>query len=325
MGAGRREAHLGDDRHCCAHLGERVDDRRRPLELRPRAGLADVRVSRALGRAQRLAARRDAGSGRDRARAGDFRSFPERGIQGTGRIFAAGVLEFLHADGHRSVRAAGEGAGCGATLPRTRISCGAGNLRDHLRLPALLEPYLSPHPRARRAGGARRRRRDHALRDPQAIRGFRSVAKMRAAARLRIVLPGFSLILSGCGLLDRFGDTKLTDGNAPVFPPEVPYFPSTDEAVIGMLKLAGTGPNDVVYDLGCGDGRIVIAAAKDFGARGVGVESDPEPQTTANSAPGIIAATRRMPAGCPVWSTSPATSSVGTDTARIADTASASG
>ncbi len=100
---------------------------------------------------------------------------------------------------------------------------------------------------------------------------------MRAAARLRIVLPGFALILAGCGLLDRFGDTKLTDGNAPVFPPEVPYFPSTDEAVIGMLKLAGTGPNDVVYDLGCGDGRIVIAAAKDFGARGVGVEIDPAP------------------------------------------------
>jgi cyclopropane fatty-acyl-phospholipid synthase-like methyltransferase len=44
-----------------------------------------------------------------------------------------------------------------------------------------------------------------------------------------------------------------------------------------MLKLAGTGPNDVVYDLGCGDGRIVIAAAKEFGARGVGVEIDPAP------------------------------------------------
>ena len=44
-----------------------------------------------------------------------------------------------------------------------------------------------------------------------------------------------------------------------------------------MLKLAGTWPKDVVYDLGCGDGRIVIAAAKDFGARGVGVEIDPAP------------------------------------------------
>lgn len=42
-----------------------------------------------------------------------------------------------------------------------------------------------------------------------------------------------------------------------------------------MLALAGVGPNDVVYDLGCGDGRIVIAAAQKFGARGVGVDIDP--------------------------------------------------
>jgi len=90
-------------------------------------------------------------------------------------------------------------------------------------------------------------------------------------------LLGFALLVSGCAALDRFGDTRLTDGVAPVFDPEVPYFPSTDEAVLGMLELAGTGPKDVVYDLGCGDGRIVIAAAKEFGARGVGIEIDPVP------------------------------------------------
>jgi len=84
-------------------------------------------------------------------------------------------------------------------------------------------------------------------------------------------------LISACAALELGGDTSLTDGVAPVFEPEVPYFPSTDEAVEGMLKLAGTGPGDVVYDLGCGDGRIVIAAAKDFGARGVGVEIDPVP------------------------------------------------
>jgi SAM-dependent methyltransferase len=43
-----------------------------------------------------------------------------------------------------------------------------------------------------------------------------------------------------------------------------------------MLKLAAVGPADVVYDLGCGDGRIVIEAARRFGARGVGVDIDPE-------------------------------------------------
>jgi len=41
-----------------------------------------------------------------------------------------------------------------------------------------------------------------------------------------------------------------------------------------MLKLAGVGPGDTVYDLGSGDGRIVIAAAKEFGAHGVGIEID---------------------------------------------------
>jgi ribosomal protein L11 methylase PrmA len=43
-----------------------------------------------------------------------------------------------------------------------------------------------------------------------------------------------------------------------------------------MLKLAGVTKADVVYDLGCGDGRIVIAAARDFGARGVGIDIDPQ-------------------------------------------------
>ena len=89
-----------------------------------------------------------------------------------------------------------------------------------------------------------------------------------------VPLLALALLLSGCASL---GGTELTDGVVPVFPPEVPYFPSTDGAVQGMLELARTGPKDVVYDLGCGDGRIVIAAAKDFGARGVGVEIDPVP------------------------------------------------
>ncbi len=58
--------------------------------------------------------------------------------------------------------------------------------------------------------------------------------------------------------------------------PDVPYVPTTPEAVQAMLKLAWAGKGDVVYDLGCGDGRIVIAAARDFGARGVGIDIDPK-------------------------------------------------
>jgi SAM-dependent methyltransferase len=57
--------------------------------------------------------------------------------------------------------------------------------------------------------------------------------------------------------------------------PEVPYVPTPEEVVLEMLKMAGVTQNDIVYDLGCGDGRIVITAAKVFGARGVGVDNDP--------------------------------------------------
>jgi SAM-dependent methyltransferase len=57
--------------------------------------------------------------------------------------------------------------------------------------------------------------------------------------------------------------------------PDVPYVPTTETAVKAMLQLARVRRTDVVYDLGCGDGRIVIAAAKNFGARGVGIDIDP--------------------------------------------------
>ena len=62
-----------------------------------------------------------------------------------------------------------------------------------------------------------------------------------------------------------------------VVPPDLngPYVPTENHVVEGMLKLAGVGSTDVVYDLGCGDGRIVIIAARDFGAHGVGVDIDP--------------------------------------------------
>jgi len=55
-----------------------------------------------------------------------------------------------------------------------------------------------------------------------------------------------------------------------------PYVRTPDSVVKAMLKLADVKPSDVVYDLGCGDGRIVIAAAKDYGAHGVGIDIDPE-------------------------------------------------
>ncbi len=64
-------------------------------------------------------------------------------------------------------------------------------------------------------------------------------------------------------------------GRQPKRQPDIHWEPTSDPVVTAMLKLAGTTKDDVVYDLGCGDGRIVIAAVREFGARGVGIDIDP--------------------------------------------------
>jgi len=53
-----------------------------------------------------------------------------------------------------------------------------------------------------------------------------------------------------------------------------PYVQTPHDVVERMLQIAQVGRNDVVYDLGCGDGRLVITAAKKYGARGVGIDFD---------------------------------------------------
>jgi SAM-dependent methyltransferase len=57
---------------------------------------------------------------------------------------------------------------------------------------------------------------------------------------------------------------------------DVPYVPTPQEVVVAMLYAANVGPEDILYDLGCGDGRIVVTAAHQFGARATGVDLDPE-------------------------------------------------
>src|SRR5271157_1814835 len=57
---------------------------------------------------------------------------------------------------------------------------------------------------------------------------------------------------------------------------DVPYVPSPTEVVETMLKLGEVHQGDILYDLGCGDGRIVVTAAQKFGARATGVDIDPE-------------------------------------------------
>ena len=68
----------------------------------------------------------------------------------------------------------------------------------------------------------------------------------------------------------------LAAGQQPKRTPDIHYVPTPEEVVEAMLQLADVGANDIVYDLGSGDGRIPITAARRFGARGVGIDLDPK-------------------------------------------------
>lgn len=73
-----------------------------------------------------------------------------------------------------------------------------------------------------------------------------------------------------------------------------PYVPTPQEVVDRMLVLAGVTKADVVIDLGCGDGRIPIAAAKTYGARGIGVDIDPQRIAEANANARLAGVTDRV-------------------------------
>jgi cyclopropane fatty-acyl-phospholipid synthase-like methyltransferase len=90
--------------------------------------------------------------------------------------------------------------------------------------------------------------------------------------RRRFVLGGLAAgaVLTGC--------------STPGIKLDAPYVSTPQPVVKAMLRLAQVRPGDMVYDLGCGDGRIVIAAARDFGARGVGIDIDPRRIEEANAA-----------------------------------------
>jgi ribosomal protein L11 methylase PrmA len=69
---------------------------------------------------------------------------------------------------------------------------------------------------------------------------------------------------------------QATATQTPTRRPDVIYVPTPQEVVDAMLQVAKVTKNDVVYDLGTGDGRIPITAAKTYGARGVGIDIDPQ-------------------------------------------------
>ena len=76
----------------------------------------------------------------------------------------------------------------------------------------------------------------------------------------------------------------LTPASAqqPLRSPDVIFVPTPQEVVDAMLKLAKVSKNDVVYDLGSGDGRIPITAARTYGARAIGIDIDPTRVAEAN-------------------------------------------
>lgn len=77
----------------------------------------------------------------------------------------------------------------------------------------------------------------------------------------------------------------------PARKPDVEFVPTPQRVVDAMLDMANVKSSDVVYDLGSGDGRVVITAAKKYGARGVGIEIDPDlvKQATENAAAAGVA------------------------------------
>src|SRR6187401_118377 len=92
----------------------------------------------------------------------------------------------------------------------------------------------------------------------------------------RTVLTALALIL-GLTLV-----AAAQQAQAPLRTPDVIFVPTPQEVVDVMLKLAKVTKDDVVYDLGSGDGRIPITAAKVYGAKAVGIDIDPERIRDAN-------------------------------------------
>src|SRR5688500_2332036 len=94
--------------------------------------------------------------------------------------------------------------------------------------------------------------------------------------RLRI----FVLSLAIIGVL--VAPSSAQQAPAQLRSPDVIFVPTPQEVVDAMLKLAKVSASDVVYDLGSGDGRIPITAARTYGARGVGIDIDPQRIREAN-------------------------------------------
>ena len=97
----------------------------------------------------------------------------------------------------------------------------------------------------------------------------RSLTAKRTRTLLCGILLAVSITVIGCNEQPTSATTSLRE-------PDVHYEPTSPDVVQVMFRLASVKADEVVYDLGCGDGRIVITAVREFGARGVCVDIDPQ-------------------------------------------------
>jgi hypothetical protein len=109
--------------------------------------------------------------------------------------------------------------------------------------------------------------------------------------KLSLILASMtSLLAVGCAYQRELAEapsvaqTEQTspDTQTPEREPDVVYVPTPPEVVEGMLELANVTGDDVLYDLGSGDGRIPVTAAQKYGTRGIGIDIDPERIQEAN-------------------------------------------
>lgn len=102
----------------------------------------------------------------------------------------------------------------------------------------------------------------------------------RRKTLMTVVVLGVCVIAGGVAtrswLYARFEASKLDTAPAKRIPKNAPFIKTPDVVTDRIIELARIGPDDLVYDLGCGDGRLVITAAMTTGCRGVGFDIDPE-------------------------------------------------
>jgi SAM-dependent methyltransferase len=92
-----------------------------------------------------------------------------------------------------------------------------------------------------------------------------TISRCRALRRVRLAMTFSAFLAWACA---------ATAQQPPRL--DVPFVPTPDEVVAGMLDIAKVDRSDTLYDLGCGDGRIVVTAARKYGARGTGIDINPQ-------------------------------------------------